>query len=227
MMSLKLADLTLATLHSLVNLQQIEAESAFWDALQTPLTQQDVAHIGFITTHLEKSPPVVMNEATIWSRAIYPLLLVGERGLVQAWAQVPLKAVYSRFELEGIADGVIGRTLLGQVDLPYLVVVETKRGTDAPNPQYQLLGAMLAAAWMNQQRKPAAHQEIFGCYTVSDTWTFVHGVVSGFELDRPSITVRLSGEYAERLQAEEIARLLKGIVARFADHVNASDRVAA
>jgi hypothetical protein len=156
-----------------------------------------------------------MNEATLWSRAIYPLLMLSEQGSVQAWSQLSLQAKFPHFEIEGFADGVLGRCVAGKINTPYLVVVEAKRGLEASNPQYQLYGEMLAAAWLNQQHCQAKEQEIFGCYTISDTWTFVQGLVTGFEADRPTLEVDISKEYIQRFEMVTIFEILKFIVEKY------------
>ncbi len=61
-----------------------------------------------------------MNEATIWARAIYPLLMLAESGNVQAWSQVSLSATYPHFELDGIVDGILGKCASGKISRPYL-----------------------------------------------------------------------------------------------------------
>ncbi|MGH9755480.1 MAG: hypothetical protein ACREA2_22095 [Blastocatellia bacterium] len=160
-----------------------------------------------------------MNEATIWARAIYPLLVLSEQGRLEAWAQLPLKAQYKSFRLEGVADGVIGLNISGITKSFYLIVVEAKRGLEAPDPQVQLYGAMLAAARLNWEHDNRIPQEIFGCYTVADNWTFVHGLVSDIETDRPTMTVASSREYAEKVEAEAILRILKSITGKHAQEL--------
>jgi hypothetical protein len=140
---------------------------------------------------------------------IYPLLLLAEQGAIQAWSEVSLSAQYAHFPLEGIADGVLGPSIDGYLQQPYLVVVEAKKGLDASNPQFQLYGQMLAAAWMNWKSSGEELQEIFGCYTISDSWTFFRGEVRGFEVDRPEFRLESSREFSERLEAEIILKLLK------------------
>jgi hypothetical protein len=64
---------------------------------------------------------------------------------------------------------------MGMMESPYIVVVETKRGIDNQNPLFQLYGQLLAAAHLNWENENQEHspQEIFGCYTIADSWTFV------------------------------------------------------
>ena len=47
---------------------------------------------------------------------------------------MPLSAVYSQFEVDGIANGVMGYSVAGRLEMPYLVVVETKRSVENQNP---------------------------------------------------------------------------------------------
>ena len=76
-------------------------------------------------------------------------------------------AKYAMFELEGIADGVMGPSFAGRIQCPYFVMVETKRGVENTNPIFQLYGQLLAAAWLNDQLKEQDVQEIFGCFTIA------------------------------------------------------------
>lgn len=86
-----------------------------------------------------------------------------------------MRATYPRFTLEGLVDGVLGHVFGGIIDAPYLIVVEATRGLEAQNPQAQLYGTMLAAAWQNQQRHRQKQQKMYGCYTIGDIgyWIFV------------------------------------------------------
>lgn len=207
-----LADLTQESVRSLVHLVERGIVLSRWEAMRGPITVQEEQHLQLITSYLFNYRLDLMNEATIWARAIYPLLLLAESGSVQAWAQVALWAKFPEFELEGFVDGVLGYAISGNIDVPYLIVVEAKRGLEARNPQYQLLGAMLSAAWMNQQRQPADIQEIYGCYTIGDSWTFIRGLVSGLASDRPTLDVEYSREYVQRFESETILQILKTIV---------------
>lgn len=214
-MRLTFAELTLPTLRRLVHIRELGVVPAHWESMQAAVTPQDEQQLRAITSHLLNYQLNLMNEATIWARAIYPLLLMAESGPIQAWAQVPLQASYPAFALEGVADGVLGSATAGIIDAPYLIVVEAKRGLEAQNPQFQLYGSMLAAAWQNHQREPGQSQEVYGCYTIGDNWTFVHGIVRGFDADVPSLELQFSREYAERLEAATILRILKYVVQRF------------
>ena len=135
------------------------------------------------------------------------------RGGFRAWAEVALAGQFSTFEIFGVADGALGRSIAGRLISPYLVVVETKRGIEA-DPIPQLYGQMLAAAYLNWKSDAQAVQEIFGCYTIADSWTFLRGEVSQFEADRPMLKVEYSREYSEKYDAEIILKILKQTVDR-------------
>jgi len=51
---------------------------------------------------------------------------------------------------------------------------------------------LLAAAhlnWENDSREP---QEIFGCYTVADNWSFVRAEITGLTADKPTLRIEFS-----------------------------------
>ena len=130
--------------------------------------------------------------------------------------------MYSQFEVDGIANGVMGYSVAGWLEMPYLVVVETKRGVENHNPIFQLYAQLLAAARLNwegdslqdSKAERAPMREIFGCYTIADSWTFVKAEVSEIESDRPTLKVESSQEYSEKSDAETILKVLKSIVAK-------------
>jgi len=211
----KISDLTAESLNSLAEIYEKGVTPDLWDNMDVRLTTQERRQVKTVVSSLLNQSVVLMNEATVWSRAIYPLLMLAEQGGLCAWAQLPLKAQYKRFTLEGIADGVIGYNLFGISKSFRLIVVEAKRRAEAQDPQLQLYGAMLAAARLNWEQDGRVEQEIFGCYTVADNWTFMHGLVSDIEADRPKLTVASSREYAEKIEAESILRILKFITGRY------------
>ena len=94
------------------------------------------------------------------------------------------------------------------------MVVKTKRGIEGQNPIGQLYGQLLAAARLNWQRNQGDPQEMFGCYAIADSWTFIRAEVAGLDTDRPGLQVESSREYTEKVDAETILKLLKTIVAR-------------
>ena len=202
------------TLKTLVTLNEKYIAPEKWEKMQVALTTEERRRLEELKSNLRHRHLLVMNEATLWARAIYPMLMLAEQKHIQAWSGVPLKAVYPVFKLEGEVDGALAPSLGGRIQPPYLIVHEAKRGLHAPDPLYQLCGEMLAAAWLNWERDSEPEQEIFGCYTVNDSWAFVRGVVSDIETDKPTLTLEFSPDYNGILDAEHIVQLLKFIVAK-------------
>jgi hypothetical protein len=215
MTQLLLAKITQVDLKRLVTIQEQGVAIYRWTQVDSAqLSEHELSQIGTIKSHLINYRTHLMNEATIWARAIYPLLVLAEEDNIQAWAEVSLKASYANFSIDGIVDGALGRSAAGYLEAPYLVVVEAKRGLEAQNPQFQLYGELLAAAHINWELDQQDPQEIFGCYTIADTWTFIRAEVSDIEAFKPTIVVESSREYSEKLEAETILKILKGIVSK-------------
>ncbi len=209
------SNITLADLKRLVKLHEENLGDYEWTQVNSLLvTETERPFLQGITSHLFQIPTHLLNEATIWSRAIYPLLMLAEQGPIQAWAQIPLQAQYVHFELEGIADGVLGKSVGGRLELPYLVMVETKKGVEGQNPVFQLYAQLLAAAHLNWEADSHSLQEIFGCYTIADIWTFVRAEVEGIDAELPTLRIELSREYMEKTEAETIFKILKYIVSK-------------
>lgn len=202
------------TLKTLVTLEWKYVLAEEWDNMQIALTDDECRRLEALKSTLRGRHLYAMNESTLWARAIYPMLVLAEHGHVQAWSGVPLKAAYAAFGLEGEADGALAPSLGGRIQPPYLIVHEAKRGLNAPDPLYQLVGEMLAAAWINWKQNSNSEQEIFGCYTVNDTWAFVHGVISDIDTEKPTFTLDFSPDYNGISDAEHIVQLLKFIVAK-------------
>ncbi len=218
---LKLSAIDLSDLKRHVSL--VEKPGIHYDWLNVDdmlLSDREIQYVTDLQTGLQLVQVHLFNEATLWSRAIYPLLQLAEQDNIQIWAEVGLSAKYAKFGLEGIADGVMGPSFAGRIQCPYFVMVETKRGIENTNPIFQLYGQLLAAAWLNQQLHKQDIQEIFGCFTIADSWTFVRAEVSGIDSDRPTLTVEFSPEYAEKFDAPKILRILKTIIARSIGRVN-------
>lgn len=206
-------NLTRTQLRNLVDIQEAGIQAYAWtDVSDVTLLATVERQVADFRDRLRFDRPQLMNEATVWARIIYPLLMLAEQDSIRAWAQVPLRAVYPSFELFGVADGVLGTGITGDLEAPYLVVVEAKRGIEAKNPQYQLYGEMLAAARMNWELDGHEPQTIFGCYTIADVWTFSRGQVAGFERDRPSLSLESSQEYSSKLEAEIIVKIIRQII---------------
>jgi len=217
--SFNFSRLTPDFLNSMVTMREKGVTPALWDTTDVSLTEHERKRVEAITSSLTHKSIILMNEATIWSRAIYPLLVLAEQGGIEAWSQLPLKAQYPRFCLEGIADGVVGHNISGIIKSYSLVVVQVKREPEAQDPLIQICGAMLAAARLNWERENRLPQEIFGCYTIADNWIFVRGLVSDTEADRPTMTVASSREYVEKIEAETILRVLKSITGKYAQEM--------
>src|SRR5262245_21042010 len=214
--SFNFSRLTAGFLNSMVTLSEKGVTPALWETTDVSLTEHERQRVEAIISSLTHKSIFLINEATIWSRAIYPLLVLAEQAELEAWAQLPLKAEYPRFVLEGIADGAVGYNLSGPSMSFCLIVVEVKRESEAQDPLPQLYGAMLAAAQLNWAQDNRVPQEIYGCYTVADNWIFAHGLVDDMEALRPTMAVALSRAYSEKVEAETILRILKSITGKFA-----------
>ena len=214
MQTYRFSELTEETLDSLVTLHEKIGVSEAWAQMQITLTAEEGKRIDIFRADLEELELIAMNEATLWSRVVYPLLVLAEQEHIRAWAGVPLKATYVTFQLEGEADGALAPCILGRMRQPYFVVHETKRGVNAPDPLYQLLGEMLAAAWLNWKKDANREPEIFGCYTVAASWAFVRGVVGEIDSEKPTFAVEKSRTYDGVSDAERIVQILKVIVAK-------------
>ena len=201
------------TLKTLVTLHEEDGAPEVWEKMQIALTTDEVRRLNDLKSTLHRRNLLGMNEATLWARAIYPMLVLAEQGSVQAWSSVSLRAEYPTFKLEGEADGALAPAVAGRIRPPYLIVHEAKRGIKASEPQFQLYGEMLAAAWLNWQSDSNAEQEIFGCYTVNDIWIFVRGLVTDIETEKPTLAAEFSFIYDGISDAENIVQLLKFIVA--------------
>ena len=208
------SQLTEKVIHQLVTLDEEDGTLEEWQDGQISLTADERRRLEEIKSTLRYHHIAAMNEATLWSRAIYPILMLAEQGRVRAWSGVSLKTAYPTFALEGEVDGALAPATGGRIRPPYLIVHEAKRGLNAPDPLYQLYGEMLAAARINAERDATTEQEIFGCYTVNETWAFVRGIVGDMESEKPTFAVEFGPAYSCIWEAEEIVQLLKFIVAK-------------
>ena len=207
---LTMGKLTLTDIKQVVQLQEEGVKSYPWLSVEDiSLTPDEETQLQFMQSKLTHEPTHLLNEATIWSRAIYPLLLLAEQDDIRAWSEVPLYAEYPAFQVSGVADGVLGKTVAGRMVAPYLVMVEAKRGLGGEDPIPQLYGQLLAAAQMNQIDQPQDAQQLFGCFTIADNWTFVKAIVSARGSNTPVLAVQYSPEFAERFESATILRLLK------------------
>jgi len=215
MQKFNFGDLSIKDLKSIVSLKTKGIANYRWTEVENvPVVEDEKFHLRYITTQLHNYPAHVMNEATVWARAIYPLLRLAEQGDILATSEVTLSVQYSKFELNGIIDGILGKCIAGQLETPYLVVIEAKRGLEGKNPQPQLYGQLLAVAHLNWEDNGNETQEIFGCYTIADIWTFVRAEISEIDSDCPVAIFEHSREYDESTEIETILKILKSIVDR-------------
>jgi hypothetical protein len=213
---LSIGKLSFENLLSVLKIRESPMQDYPWTQVGTiALTPVEETQLEFITRRLLEEPAHLLNEATIWARAIYPLLLLGEQGAIRARVEVSLSAKYRKFQITGIADGALGKTIGSRVVSPLLVVVEAKQGIEGNDPIPQLYGEMLAAARLNWELDQREPQVIFGCYTIADTWTFVRGEVSQVDADRPEFSIEYSREYTQKYDTAIILRLIKSIVQRY------------
>jgi hypothetical protein len=205
-------DLTLATLGEIAVIGHEPRQPAFWARLaQREIGQAERAAIALIMGKLVDYKTQRVNEATIWARAIYPLLALAERDDIRAWSLVPLAGKFNEIELRGEVDGALASSFDEEVEPPYFVVVEAKRGVGGTDPVAQLLGAMLCAAQRNERDgRPA--DTIYGCYTIAAVWTFVRGKLD-WSQPKPALTVLSSREYVEQTEAATILAILESILA--------------
>src|SRR5262249_13534334 len=132
---------------------------------------------------------------------------------------IPLMAQYPIFGLEGIADGVVGYNISGLEKSICLVMVGISTEPEAQDPLIRLYGTMLAAARLNWERDNLGTQEVYGCYTIAESWIFAHGLVADIEAQRPKMTVSLSRAYSGAVEAETILRILKYITGKYSQGV--------
>jgi hypothetical protein len=211
---LTIGKLGLADLRSVVTLIEHPIRDYDWTKPeQTTISPAEAQHASFIQSQLLNQPAHLLNEATIWARAIYPLLALAETEYIRAWSEIALNAQFPRFSISGVADGVLGRSIAGRLEAPYFVVVEAKRGIEAVDPVPQLYGELLAAAFINNQLSQATEQVIFGCYTIADNWTFVKAILRGIDQPKPILELEFSREYSEKSEILPILQILKSITA--------------
>ena len=197
------------------------AAPELWGALEaTPVAEALLPHLTWIVERVRAVLTVRANESTVWSRAIFPLLMLAETGTVRARSQVPVRAELvgpdGPIEFAGVVDGVLARetALGGQARPAFLQVVECKRAVDATDPGPQLLAAMLASI-ASEPQGGSASVERFGCFTVGDTWTFVRAEWSPpVGAERATLRLSWSREYAEVSEGRVLLAILLGIVQR-------------
>jgi hypothetical protein len=222
MRRLSFSQLSWDDLASLVRLDERGIDRQSWgDLARGELTEIEERIIDRVIAGLQRIQPSLANEATVWSRAIFPLLFLAETERIVAQADVPLAARIGEVELTGCADGAFGTPIAGELRAPFLIVVEAKRGIEGYNPVAQLYGELLAAAFLNAKQSGRDAQRLYGSYTIGDDWTFVRADVEGIGAAQPTMVVTSSAELNEKLEAATIVKILKSIVARHAAEVAA------
>jgi hypothetical protein len=215
----KFSELTTDSLNCIATIKEKGVTPDVWDKMDVGLTEQERLRLETVVSSFLNKPALRMNEATIWSRAIYPMLVLAEQGGLDAWAQLPLNVQYPGFGLQGIADGVMGYNISGLAKSFCLVVVGIRREHEAQDPLIRLYGTMLAAARLNWEMDNRGAQEVYGCYTIADNWIFAHGLVADIETHRPAMTVSLSRAYSGTAEAETVLRILKSITGKYAQEL--------
>jgi hypothetical protein len=211
--SISVGKLSLNDLRPLLDLDEREVADYPWLQVQDiPLSESEQQQLDWVKSRLVDEQTHLLNEATIWGRAIYPLLLLAERRNIRAWAEVPLSTAFPNFDIAGIIDGVLGKSVAGRLTSPYLVVVEAKRGIEGADPIPQLYGQLLIAAHLNWQTNALEPQEIFGCFTIADNWTFLRAELSAIASSKPRLLLEFSREFSEKYEPYVILKILKRIV---------------
>jgi hypothetical protein len=210
-----LGQLTMDQLGELVDVQDQGVLPGLWDDRPLgQLAEDEQASLAALRRRLVSFKTHLVNEATIWARAIYPLLAMAERDNICAFSGVPLSATLGRGELRGEVDGALARMgIEAEAAPPYFLVVEAKRGIEGHEPLAQLIGGLLCAAHRNHRRRPKAEHVLYGVYTIADVWTFMRLTVAGLDGERPVVTTAFSREYTEKTEAGTILLLLKSMVA--------------
>ncbi|MFM6811912.1 MAG: hypothetical protein ACKPJ4_08215, partial [Dolichospermum sp.] len=207
MEKLTLSKISKADLKKIVHLEEQGIDNYDWlNVENVTLNESEQQQLYYLQSHLLNYSLHFMNEATIWARGIYPFLLLAEQGKIQAWSEVPLQAKYPNFELEGIADGVLAKTVSDSVEVPYLVVVEAKKGLENQSPLCQLYGQLLTVAHLNWEEDQQDLQEIYGCYTIADVWTFIRTEIEGINAEKPTMKIEFSREYSSKIEGQIILR---------------------
>src|SRR5262245_47481006 len=92
MTKLSLASVTLDDLSRLAAMESRGVTQDPWDGAIEALDEGTLVQLRYLTAKLAQAQPTTLNEATIWSRAVYPLLELAEIDRVRAWAEVALVA---------------------------------------------------------------------------------------------------------------------------------------
>jgi hypothetical protein len=90
MRRLPFTDLSFEDLAGLVDFKDQGTHRQPWEDLaRGDLTEGEQRQIDYVVAGLRRFKPSLVNEATVWGRAIFPLLLLAEVEGVEAQADVP------------------------------------------------------------------------------------------------------------------------------------------
>ena len=104
MPKLKLSSLNLDTLQSVVDIQERPIDDYPWLVTDhVTLSPDDEQQLQAIVRRLRRSSTNLLNEATVWGKAIFPLLLLAEHNSIEAWAL----SSSSSFFLGGFGVGLV------------------------------------------------------------------------------------------------------------------------
>jgi hypothetical protein len=162
-----------------------------------------------------------MNEATVWARAIYPLLMQAERDAVRAWAQVPLRATYPTFEISGVVDGVLGKELASRRARSTLPgVCRSQKRHRGSKPAVPTLRRNAGGSLHKLEvRWPGSSNHLWllhrrRCLDFRERGSPWYG-------QRPTgVIAGIVSEYSGKLEAETIVKILQQIVAQNLDHLS-------
>lgn len=209
-----LAQLTLKDIASFCDIEDFGVLPAIWEERElAPISEAEKAVVAMLRHWLTAYKTHLVNEATIWARAIYPMLALAERDNIRAFSAVPMSGKFSWGEFRGEVDGVLAKMgIEAEAGPPYFVVVEAKRGVEGHDPIAQLLGGLLCAASYDHKQENRAEQLLYGVYTIADVWTFIQVRISNLDGDRPRVKTSFSREYMEKTEALTILQLMKSMV---------------
>src|SRR5262249_40360976 len=80
MRTFKFSELTPDSLNRTATIKEKGVTPDIWDKMDLSLTEQERGQVEAVVSSFLNKPVLRMNEATIWSRAIYPLLVLAEQG---------------------------------------------------------------------------------------------------------------------------------------------------
>ena len=97
MQTYPLSQLTEEMLNTLVELHEQDGPIEVWEKMQMSLTQEEQILLEYFKSDRHRYHLPIMNEATIWGRAIYPLLRLAEHGQGSSMGKCPSQSHVPRF----------------------------------------------------------------------------------------------------------------------------------